>query len=202
MNTQPAQSDETVLAAMRGDAQALRAIWAANRRWVAAVIIAHKPKNADTDDLLQEVAATLVSKVHTLTSPGSLGPWLRTIAVNAARLAGRKAALSLAAQPVLSEQAGVRQHIADVQSLELAAERDEAQRVYRYACELPEDYREPLLLRCVQDLSYRQIAQILELPETTIETRIARARRMVRERVAAADEQREKIVTGTRTLRI
>ena len=41
--------------------------------------------------------------------------------------------------------------------------------------------REPLLLRCVRGLSYQQISTILELPVTTIETRLARARRMLRE---------------------
>lgn len=46
---------------------------------------------------------------------------------------------------------------------------------------LPEGYREPLLLRCVKGMSYREIAKVLELPETTIETRIARGRRMLRE---------------------
>ena len=30
-------------------------------------------------------------------------------------------------------------------------------------------------------MSYRQIAEMLDLPETTIETRISRARRMVRD---------------------
>jgi DNA-directed RNA polymerase specialized sigma24 family protein len=46
---------------------------------------------------------------------------------------------------------------------------------------LPEGYREPLLMRCVRGMSYKQIGAVLDLPETTIETRIARGRRMLRE---------------------
>jgi predicted RNA polymerase sigma factor len=38
----------------------------------------------------------------------------------------------------------------------------------------------------VQGMSYREIGRVLGLPETTIETRIARARRMLRERATAA----------------
>jgi RNA polymerase sigma-70 factor (ECF subfamily) len=49
------------------------------------------------------------------------------------------------------------------------------------AGELPDGYREPLLLKAIQGLSYREIGRILGLPETTIETRIARGRRMLRE---------------------
>lgn len=171
--------------ALAGDRAALRAVWAANRRWVAAVIIAHKPASADVDDLLQEVAATLIAKVHTLSDPASLGPWLRTVAVNAARLAGRKHVVATAARSVVNDEASRRY----VDSLERTADRpsavrEEAERVFALAMDLPEEYREPLLLRCVQELSYRQISEILDLPETTVETRIARARRMVRERTA------------------
>ncbi len=51
------------------------------------------------------------------------------------------------------------------------------------ALSLPPEYREPLLLRCVQSLTYQQIGEILDLPVTTVETRLARARRMLREEV-------------------
>ncbi len=49
------------------------------------------------------------------------------------------------------------------------------------AGELPEGYRERLLMRCARGMGYKQIGAILDLPETTIETRIARGRRMLRE---------------------
>ena len=46
---------------------------------------------------------------------------------------------------------------------------------------MPDGYREPLILKCVRGMSYRQIGAMMGLPETTIETRIARGRRMLRE---------------------
>jgi len=58
------------------------------------------------------------------------------------------------------------------------------------ARELPDGYREPLLLKCVRGLSYRQIGELLGLPETTVETRIARGRKMLRERAEADEAQR------------
>ena len=51
------------------------------------------------------------------------------------------------------------------------------------ALTLPPEYREPLLLRCVQALTYQQIGAILDMPVTTVETRLARARRMLRQEV-------------------
>ena len=45
----------------------------------------------------------------------------------------------------------------------------------------PEEYREPPLLAGVRGMSYKQIADLMGVPVTTVETRLARARRMVRE---------------------
>jgi len=59
--------------------------------------------------------------------------------------------------------------------------REEAARLLDLARKLPDGYREPLLLKSVQGLSYRQIGNILGIPETTVETRIARGRKQLRE---------------------
>ena len=63
-------------------------------------------------------------------------------------------------------------------------ERDAGNLLRGRLASLPSGYAEPLLLRLVHDLSYAQIAEILELPETTIENRIVRGRRMLREQAA------------------
>ncbi|GMV79332.1 MAG: hypothetical protein AMXMBFR7_05160 [Planctomycetota bacterium] len=49
---------------------------------------------------------------------------------------------------------------------------------------LPEKYREALLLRYQVDLSYEEIAQVMDVPVTTVETRIHRAKKMLRERLS------------------
>lgn len=55
------------------------------------------------------------------------------------------------------------------------------------AMQLPDGYREPLLMKAVQGMSYREIGEVLGLPETTVETRIARGRRMLRELAEAPE---------------
>ncbi len=44
-------------------------------------------------------------------------------------------------------------------------------------------YREVLVFRYQEELSYEQIAEILEVPVSTIETRIFRAKKMLREKL-------------------
>lgn len=173
-----------VLAAIRGEHDAMRAVWAKNRRWVAAILLAHMPKWADVEDLLQEVAVAVVRKIGDLREPAALRPWLRTVAINAARAAARGKSRPDHGAGTLVEESTDEGVLARVRPLNRDADtetREEANRLLELAKELPEGYREPLLLKCLRDLSYRQIGEIVGLPESTIETRIARGRRMLRE---------------------
>ncbi len=183
MTVEPGQRGQAA-AANAGHA-ALEALWREHRRWVAAVLLAHKPREAELDDLLQEVAMTFVSRVHELRDPGALRPWLRTVAVNVARMDARRVRLRRSAlRPLADEHAELpdpRQAV-DGRAREAHAE---AQAALEAARRLPDDLREALLLRCVRGLSQKQIAALLGVPETTVETRLARARRLLRERLAA-----------------
>ena len=211
----PVTQDPTsvVRAALRGERDALRHVWEDNRRWVAAILLAHKPRGVDLDDLLQEVAHALVTKSAQVREPEALRPWLRTVAVNTARLAARKR------NRRADENPGVSLRLAGA-SMDAAApspgerpedaidRRDEADRLLSLARRLPDGYREPLLMRCLHDMSYRQIGEVMGLPDTTIETRIARGRRMLREmahyhehaaRQRSPDPMRDRTENETRT---
>lgn len=166
-------STSEVRRAVEGDAEALQRLWRDHRRWVAAVLIAHKPREAELDDLLQDVALTMVQRIHELRSPDRLRPWLRTVALNAARTAGRRATT----RRVMRSLKLADNHPAPAATSAIP----DAQRILDIAQRLHPDYAEPLLLRAVRGFSQRQIAETLGLPETTIETRLARARKMVRE---------------------
>jgi RNA polymerase sigma-70 factor (ECF subfamily) len=56
-----------------------------------------------------------------------------------------------------------------------------ADRVSAAIDELPDKYREPIVLRHAGDLSYEEIAEALELPIGTVKTRIFRARDALRQ---------------------
>ncbi len=185
MTGMKATDDHTrVCRAIQGDQQALCALWQMHRRWVAAILLAHKPKQVELDDLLQEVAMLLVKNIKSLKDPAAFKGWLRTIAINTARVAARSPARtrSVPLNPAIQTQIRT-----PVDQFNAPALKEEASKVLNLALQLPEAYREPLILRCVQGLSYRRIATVLSLPETTIETRIARARKMVRQ-MALADQ--------------
>ena len=60
-------------------------------------------------------------------------------------------------------------------------ERSNRQLVQRAIDDLPSHYREVLLLCEVEEMSYQQIAEILSIPIGTVMSRLARARRAIRE---------------------
>lgn len=154
----------------------LEAVWQQHRRFVAAVLLAHMPVEAELDDLLQEVAMRLVRHGDALREPDRARAWLRTVSINVAtsdlRQAERRRRLL---RPLTDADRNLLAVPADGESAE-------GRRILSEARALPSEYREPLLLQCVEGLSQRAIAAALGLPETTIETRLVRARRLLRER--------------------
>lgn len=176
--------------ARRGSRDAQQELWRTHRRWVAAIILAHRPQSVDVDDLMQEVAVKLVAKIATLRDNASFRPWLRQIAINVCRGSARnlKPALRLSQSSSPEEGALDPGRVAmpastDDTAADCVDRNDAAQRLMKQALSLPPEYREPLLLRCVQSMTYQQIGELLDLPVTTIETRLARARRMLRQEV-------------------
>lgn len=174
--------------ARHGDRGAQQELWRAHRRWVAAIILAHRPRSVEVDDLMQDVALKLVARIDTLRDAAAFRPWLRQIVLNVCRGSARslRATVALAAgdrhddgdgAPALAACPSSR----DDHQCEEYETRDQARRLLEQALTLPPEYREPLLLRCVRSLTYQQISEILDLPVTTIETRLARARRMLRD---------------------
>lgn len=53
---------------------------------------------------------------------------------------------------------------------------------------LPEDLRKPLELSTVQELNSAEIAEVMEIPENSVRTRLLRARRLLKEKLAVLME--------------
>lgn len=180
------EQDQNVVAAIRGDEEALRRVWHDHRRWVAAVLLAHMPRTAELDDLLQEVAVAVVAKISGLRDAAAFKPWLRAVAMSIAKTSARRTNVRKAGWLKVVSFGGGKSDQEGAAGDGAPGTLAEGRRLMDLCAELPDGYREPLVLKCVQGMSYRQIGEVMNLPETTIETRIARARKMLRERASAA----------------
>jgi len=68
-----------------------------------------------------------------------------------------------------------------------AVRASEREQVNRAIGELPLEYREVLVLRELEGLSYKEIAAIVTIPIGTVMSRLARARERLRDRLSASD---------------
>jgi RNA polymerase sigma-70 factor (ECF subfamily) len=58
----------------------------------------------------------------------------------------------------------------------LSADRIDSRTLLRILSEIAEDFRAPLVLYYMEELSYKEIADVLALPLGTVQSRIARAK--------------------------
>ncbi len=192
MGSRHSVDEQLIERARDGDRVAQHKLWRAHRRWVAAIILAHRPHFIEVEDLLQDVAVKFIDKLHTLRDAAAFRPWLRQIALNVCRGAARtsRATLRLGLHDAEGRETGVVAEPAsgEAEVMYVAERQDAAGRLLEQALSLPPAYREPLLLRCLHSMTYQQISQVLELPVTTVETRLARARKMLREELRESDD--------------
>ena len=72
--------------------------------------------------------------------------------------------------------------------------------IRRLVADLPEPFRETIVLREVNDLSYQEIAEIAGVPVGTVMSRLARARAMLRSAWNAAEAATSRPATASRIM--
>ncbi len=177
---QELDSEQPVVeAAVRGSRHACEELCRRHGNWVRAVIFGVLCDQDRLDDVAQQVWATFWDQIGRLRDPKRWRSWLYRLARNAAVDAGRqrqrhRQAIEQARGTMPRPAPGVTPD----QRL-LRCEQREA--VFEAVKALPALYREPFVLRHVQDWSYRQIGEVMGIPTDTVETRLVRARRLLRE---------------------
>ena len=143
----------------------------------------------DANDLAQETFARVFAHRARFRPEAKFSTWLFTIAANLARnqlrLRRRRPNVSLDAESDATAQT-LGDTLASDQPAPgdglLAGERAEAVRAA--IGKLPEEMRETILLVEFEDKSVAETAAILEVPPKTVESRLHRARKSLRERLA------------------
>jgi RNA polymerase sigma-70 factor, ECF subfamily len=133
----------------------------------------------DADDLVQEAFLRAFRGFGRLRG-GDVKAWLLTIVRNchATALSQRRATVPLPQEGDEQFGSGALVATADPASASLAA--DEQRTLDRLIAALPQEHREVLLLRELEDMSYREIAAVTAVPIGTVMSRLARARAALR----------------------
>ena len=146
-------------------------------RWIAR-------DSDDAEDLVQETYLKALRSFASFQAGTNFRAWMFRILRNTF-LSSRKTYERRMIDALESEEDGPELAVVTETPETILINRSSIQRVQRAIDDLPAHYREALLLCEVEEMSYQQIAEILSIPIGTVMSRLARARKAVRESVGS-----------------
>jgi RNA polymerase sigma-70 factor (ECF subfamily) len=181
VDTNEADTDGSLIAAyLGGDHAAFDAIVDRHSGEVYAFLCRFVGDRTLAEDLLQETFLQVHLSADSFDTGQRLRPWLFTIAANKARdrmrRKGRRPAISLDAA-IANEQSDPASFVDLIvtnapSAGELVAHDELKSAVRETVANLPENFREILLLSYFHGFSYKEIAEMLEIPVGTVKSRL------------------------------
>ncbi len=192
--------EQALLKAHRaGDRTALAELLAMHQDRIYAMCVRMMGDREVARDLTQDTLVKIIGALHTFQGEARLSTWMTRIAMNACLSEMRRMRLRRHAsldtpssgwsKDAGSDGAGApswsqslpdeREHDAP-ERIQQGEQHDTLRRALRM---LGEDHRAILILRDMHGLDYRQIGEVLEVPEGTVKSRLFRARATLREEV-------------------
>ena len=139
---------------------------------------------ADAEDAVQECYLRALKHFDTFRG-GPMRPWLFAILRNVCRASYAQQSFN---DPDIAQDAvPMWSEAPETPEAQILRRRDE-QSIREMVSALPNPFRETIVLREINDLSYREIAEIVGAPIGTVMSRLARARSMLRAAWLSAEE--------------
>jgi RNA polymerase sigma-70 factor, ECF subfamily len=143
----------------------------------------------EAEDMAQEVFVQIFKAIGTFRGDSKLSTWIYRVSVNLCKnrmkylsrrhTDGEDELEPVAERAALDEAKGVT--FGDVAQPDRLVEGYQMERVVQICIsELEPDFREVLILRDVEDLSYEELSEITGLPDGTVKSRLHRARAMLK----------------------
>lgn len=164
-----AEDARLVRMARDGDEHAFAALYERYARMIHGIVLARVPQ-LDVDDLVQDVFLTAWKGLDTLRDPAAFGGWLSMIARNRATDFHRRTVESVDLPDHLQAHDGT-------------AAGTEARAVLDAVRQLPEAYRETLVLRLVEGMTGPEIAERTGLTPGSVRVNLHRGMKMLREKL-------------------
>src|SRR5262245_41666287 len=180
--------------ARTGDRAAFGRLVRLHQRRVYAAVLHILGNHGDADDVTQETFVRAYRGLAGYDGRAELFTWLYRIAINTAlnhlRSAKRTAAVAQAGADAVDHEGGRPEHlgVAERTPAEWAEINQDLRRVLGWVSRLSTPCGVRLILATVEQLPYKQIAEILEVPEGTVAWRVNEARRILKERLGGGSE--------------
>lgn len=179
------QCDDAELAslAVAGHSQAFRQLMEGHKNAVFRLVRNNVGDPHEALDVVQETFVSAFAAISRYNSTRPFRHWISRIALNKCRdWARRRAVRSFfrLARPIEDGEDFESHSPGPVQEAE---DRSELDRVERAIAELPQNLREVLILRAVEEISQAETAIILDISEKAVETRLYRARAQLKQQM-------------------
>ena len=181
-----AQSDEELVRLHRlGDAAAFPELLTRYMGPVYNLAYRSTGDAMEAENLVQETFARAYAALARGRGPARFRPWLFTIAINLCRNWARRAG-----QAPWAEDGDQGAEAADPAPgpLERLLEREASSELERALSALPLPYRQALVLRYTEGLSYEELSQSLGIPLNTVRTHLFRAKERLRQALSHLQE--------------
>ncbi len=168
---------------LAGDIQAFQQLVEKYQKLVAHIVFRMIPNPTMQEDLCQDIFLRAYLNLAEFQFNARLSTWLGKIAFSTCLNYLEKKKLPLYDDFSTSDSfvETVTDHSVSADSLTI--ENDISQRLQQEIAQLPVRYRVILTLYHLDELSYREIGTILELPEGTVKNYLFRARKFLKERL-------------------
>jgi RNA polymerase sigma-70 factor (ECF subfamily) len=182
-----ADDRELVARAQSGDRAAANELLRRHYDRIYAICRRIAGNDADAADATQEALMAIVRGLDRFDGKAKFSTWSYRVATNACldELRRRKR------RPTptdMDERADWSTQTADTEAGEFDDRMVERDAMSQALAELPDDFREPVVLRDVGGLDYAEISQQLGIPPGTVRSRIARGRAKLAEILAAGNQ--------------
>lgn len=166
-------SDDATLvhAAREGDRAAFGHLYERYARMVHGVLLAKVPAG-DVDDLVQDVFLKALRRLSTLRESGSFGPWLAAIARNVASDYHRR---SVPEDPLTDDPSDN-----DIDVENASGDHEGPAAILDVIRNLPDAYRETLILRLVEGMTGPEIAERTGLTHGSVRVNLHRGMQQLR----------------------
>ena len=175
--------------AVHGDHRAFHALVDRHARALFRVALSLSQTRSDAEDICQETFAAAFKGLKGFDGRASVKTWLTRILMRRAAKIWNKQRNARRTISLFRNDAGERDQEVNVGALSGKAsgsatvDVDTRMDVLAVIRELPEEFRDVVVLREIDGLSYQEIADTLGVPRGTVESRLHRARAELRRRL-------------------
>jgi RNA polymerase sigma factor (sigma-70 family) len=168
-------------AARKGDREAMQLLLKHNWTWLRGLVYSVLADAQELDDVLQNVCLRVITRIHTLREPERFRAWLAAVARREALKHHRHRKYENV--PLDPGTVSLKMDAYACDPLHDIEKKEMCERILDAVNVLPDKYREVFVLAHTGELSYAEIAEVLDVPITTMQIRLVRARRMVQNQV-------------------